>query len=156
MPIRKIAICSALALSLGACAQDGTGGIDSGTIGTIGGAAGGALLGSQIGSGTGQLAATAAGTLIGALAGREIAGRLAPAEQRQAVAAERTALTRNEEIAWSNPESGRRGVIEPVRTYEQNGRLCREYVHTVYIGGQAEMARGTACQQPDGTWQIVA
>lgn len=156
MPIRKIAICSVLALSLGACAQNGTGGIDSGTIGTIGGAAGGALLGSQIGSGTGQLAATAAGTLIGALAGRQIANQLAPAEERQAVAAERTALARNEEISWSNPETGRRGVIEPVRTYEQDGRLCREYVHTVYIGGQAEAARGTACQQSDGTWRIVS
>jgi surface antigen len=123
MPIRKIAICSTLALSLGACAQDGTGGIDSSTIGTLGGAAGGALLGSQFGSGTGQLAATAAGTLIGALAGRQIARQLAPSEQRQAAAAERSALSRNEQIAWSDPETGRRGVIEPVRTYEQDGRL---------------------------------
>jgi surface antigen len=28
--------------------------------------------------------------------------------------------------------------------------------HTVYVGGRAEQASGTACQQGDGTWRIVS
>ncbi|MEE8203551.1 MAG: hypothetical protein V3R74_07315, partial [Alphaproteobacteria bacterium] len=32
---------------------------------------------------------------------------------------------------------------------------CREYQTTVNVGGQVEQAYGTACRQPDGSWQIV-
>lgn len=160
MAIRKTAICATLALSLGACAQGGTdgfGGVSGDTIGLLGGGAGGALLGSQVGSGSGRLAATAAGTLIGALAGRAVARQLDTTDEQRAIAAERNALARNDEITWNNPQTGNSGKIQPVRTYElQNGQLCREYAHTVYIEGQAETARGTACRQSDGTWQIVS
>jgi hypothetical protein len=31
---------------------------------------------------------------------------------------------------------------------------CREYDSTIYVGGQPQHAYGTACQQPDGSWQI--
>ena len=55
----------------------------------------------------------------------------------------------------TNPETGNRGTIEPTRTY-QSGQTCREYQHTVYVGGRAEQARGNACRQPDGTWRIVS
>lgn len=33
------------------------------------------------------------------------------------------------------------------------GQYCREYTQTVYIGGRAVEAYGTACQQPDGSWE---
>ncbi|MPY70224.1 MAG: hypothetical protein GEU92_09055 [Alphaproteobacteria bacterium] len=32
---------------------------------------------------------------------------------------------------------------------------CREYTETVVIGGQTHSAYGTACQQPDGSWQKI-
>jgi hypothetical protein len=32
---------------------------------------------------------------------------------------------------------------------------CREYNAEVMIGGQPQPAFGTACQQPDGSWQIT-
>lgn len=32
---------------------------------------------------------------------------------------------------------------------------CREYTETVHIGGRMAQAYGTACMNPDGTWQIV-
>ncbi len=35
------------------------------------------------------------------------------------------------------------------------GDYCREYTRTVYIGGRAQDAYGTACQQSDGSWMIV-
>jgi hypothetical protein len=35
------------------------------------------------------------------------------------------------------------------------GRYCREYQSTVMVGNTPQSSYGTACQQPDGTWQIV-
>ncbi len=32
---------------------------------------------------------------------------------------------------------------------------CREYTRTVYIGGRAQEAYGTACLQPNGDWMIT-
>ncbi|WP_225889931.1 RT0821/Lpp0805 family surface protein [Indioceanicola profundi] len=155
MPARLTAVAAAAAMSLGACTQGQ--GPSNETLGTLGGAAGGAILGSQIGGGSGRTAATAIGAVLGALAGREIAQRMSSADQERAATAERTAVARNEAITWNNPDTGARGTIEPVRTYTNaEGNLCREYTHTVYIDGQPETARGTACRQDDGTWRLVA
>ena len=58
-------------------------------------------------------------------------------------------------VAWHNPDSGHHGTMTPVRTYQiDSGQYCREYQQTVVIGGQEERAFGTACRQPDGSWQI--
>ena len=158
---RKTA-CAVMALSLVACEGTGgfggLGGMDTNeTIGTIGGGAAGALIGSQIGSGTGQLAATAIGTLLGAYAGRTLAKNFGDNDRSRAVTAERQAVARNEAITWNNPQSGYSGTVEPRDTYRNtNGQLCREYTHTIYVDGRAETARGTACRQNDGTWQLAA
>jgi surface antigen len=57
--------------------------------------------------------------------------------------------------AWKNPDSGNSGSVTPTRTYQlANGQYCREYNQTILIGGQQHQAYGTACRQPDGSWQI--
>ena len=62
----------------------------------------------------------------------------------------------NETISWRNPESGNYGTVTPVREgVSSSGRQCREYYHTVTVGGRQEEAYGTACLQPDGSWQVV-
>jgi surface antigen len=38
----------------------------------------------------------------------------------------------------------------------ESGKYCREFQQTVTIGGKTEQAYGTACRQPDGSWQIVS
>lgn len=152
--MRKTTLCAALALSLGACQ---TGMTTSETVGTVGGAAGGALIGSQFGSGTGQLAATALGTVVGAFAGREIARRLDSTSSTRAASAEREAVANNQTITWNNPQTGNQGSVRPVRTYQNsNGQTCRDYTHTINVEGKRETARGTACRQSDGTWQLVS
>ncbi|MGE5505594.1 MAG: hypothetical protein ACM31L_14320 [Actinomycetota bacterium] len=35
------------------------------------------------------------------------------------------------------------------------GRYCREYQVTVMVGGMPRPGYGTACMQPDGSWQMV-
>lgn len=63
----------------------------------------------------------------------------------------------NEAAAWVNPDTGRTGTLVPLRTYQNDaGQYCREYVTTIIIGGEEQQGYGTACRQPDGTWQIVS
>lgn len=33
---------------------------------------------------------------------------------------------------------------------------CREYQTTTMVGGELKPSYGTACQQPDGSWKILA
>lgn len=151
--VRKSLLCAAVALSLGACQTGST----SETIGTLGGAAGGALIGSQFGGGSGKLATTAIGTLLGAFAGRAIAQRLDSNSSDRAMAAERSAAAENRTITWNDPQGSSRGSVRPVRTYENaSGQTCRDYTHTIIVEGKRETARGTACRQPDGTWQLAS
>lgn len=158
MNIGKILSASVVALSLASCAPQGPYGTGPGpglAMGTLGGGAAGGLLGAQLGGGEGRLATTAAGTLIGALLGSQIGQRL-DANQRQAAAqATNQALATNNTITWRDPDRTAYGTVTPVRTYQAGGRSCREYIHTVYIDGRAQDVRGTACQAPDGSWQVV-
>lgn len=129
------------------------------TAGTVIGGVGGAILGSQFGGGTGRLVGVAIGTLAGALIGQEVGRSLDKADR---LAMENTAQQSleysraNHTAAWRNPDTGHSGTFTPIRTYrEPGGRYCREYTQTVMIGGREHKAYGTACRQPDGTWQIV-
>ena len=73
-------------------------------------------------------------------------------EQAQA---EATRAPVGDTIRWN--ESGASGAVSVLRDgYSTSGRYCREFQQQVTIGGQTEGAYGTACQQPDGSWQIVS
>jgi hypothetical protein len=42
-------------------------------------------------------------------------------------------------------------------SYNNNGgAYCREYTGTIYVGGRPEQGYGTACLQPDGSWQVIS
>jgi surface antigen len=145
-------------LSLGAC-ETTRGMGNKQMIGTGGGAVLGGLLGSQIGGGSGQLWATGAGVLLGALVGSEIGASLDNADRAYAAQANQEALSApvGQRIAWNNPNSGNSGYIVPTRDgYSQSGRYCREYQQTVVVGGKQQSAYGTACRQPDGSWEVVS
>lgn len=128
----------------------------------IGGGSGavlGGLLGSQIGDGSGRLWATGAGVLIGGLLGSEIGRSLDNADRAMVNQANQraTQVPIGETVSWSNPDSGNYGEVTPVREGTSNqGRYCREYEQTIFIGGRQETGVGTACQNPDGTWEIVS
>ncbi|MBO6678511.1 RT0821/Lpp0805 family surface protein [Parvibaculum sp.] len=158
--VKGIAIGAAALLSLAACDQSmygGGGGINKQTVGTVGGAVAGGLAGSQIGSGSGQLWATGAGVLLGAFLGGEIGKSLDRADRQAMGQTTYNALEHNpsgQTSRWQNPDSGHYGTVTPQATYQQGGYNCREYTQTVYIDGRSEQAHGTACRQPDGSWQI--
>ena len=129
------------------------------TFGTLIGAGLGALAGSQIGSGKGQLAAVAIGALGGAYLGSELGKSLDKADKAYAKQNAQNSLEYNQtgqSSGWRNPDSGNRGTITPVRTYQTAvGENCREFETTIFVGGKQETGTGRACRQPDGTWKIV-
>jgi surface antigen len=154
--ISKLALAIGLAasLGLGACAQNGSGGVGTKTaVGAAAGAAGGGLIGSALGGGTEGIVA---GVLLGGAAGNYM-------DQQDRQYASQTTTTSLENAptgqatTWRNPDSGHYGTVTPTRTYQNDaGLYYREFSQTVYIDGRAEAAHGTACRQPDGTWEVVA
>ena len=131
--------------------------VEKSTLGTLLGAGAGAVLGSQIGSGKGQLAATAVGALLGAGIGHEIGKSLDAADQaamRQTMHQGMESTPSGQTVAWQNPDSGHSGTYTPQPAYQTpGGQYCREFQQTIVIGGKEEKAFGTACRQPDGSWQ---
>lgn len=155
--IRKSALAAVALLMLLPACQTSQMGTKEG-VGTLGGAAVGGLLGSQIGQGSGRLVATGAGVLLGGWLGNEIGASLDRADRAYLSGAENRAYTApiGQQITWNNPQSGNSGVIVPVRDgYANNGAYCREFQQTITVGGQRQQGYGKACQQPDGSWQIV-
>ena len=152
----KLALAAVAVFALAACT--GNAGPKE-SIGTLLGAVVGGVAGAQVGSGRGQLVATGIGTLLGAYLGNEIGKSLDRADKLYMQQAEQQALVApvGDTIAWSNPDSGNSGTVTAVRdgTQRDTGAYCREFQQTVTVGGRTEEAYGTACRQPDGTWQIV-
>ena len=46
-------------------------------------------------------------------------------------------------------------ILGATNAKAEEDRYCREYTQVFEIGGEREEGYGTACRQPDGTWQIV-
>jgi surface antigen len=157
----RVAALAAGTLALAGCANDpyGSTGPREGT-GTAVGALTGALIGSQFGGGTGErIGGAIAGAAIGGLIGNRIGASMDEEDRRMAYEAEMAALEQGRvgaPVAWQNPGSGRYGNIVPGPVYVQRGARCRSYTHTIYIQGQPEVVRGTACRNPDGTWTALS
>ncbi|MGE3147582.1 MAG: RT0821/Lpp0805 family surface protein [Pseudorhodoplanes sp.] len=153
---------AALAVSaVAGCAGDpSTGTGPKQNTGTLVGAVAGAAIGSQFGGGTGErVAAGIAGAAIGGLLGNRIGAAMDDEDKQRAYMAQMDALERSPSgapVGWENPDSGRRGTIVPGPAYDRRGTKCRAFTHTIYINGRPEVARGTACRNPDGTWTPLA
>lgn len=60
-----------------------------------------------------------------------------------------------ETIIWNSGNAS--GSVTPIRDGRStSGRYCREFQQQIIVGGKAESAYGTACQQPDGSWEMVS
>src|SRR3974390_492276 len=162
MSASKFIAIGVLGLSLAACAgsPDAMGPGPRENTGTRGGAGTGRLLGGAVaGGGAGnRLAGAAVGGLLGGLIGNRIGAALDDEDKQRAYAAQMDALERGQSgapVSWKNPDSGRYGTVVPAPAYQEAGRNCRSYTHTIYIDGRPQTARGTACRNPDGTWATI-
>jgi surface antigen len=66
------------------------------------------------------------------------------------------ALEQGERAHWQNPRTGYEYTIEPEDTEFKNGRECRDFTLLGEVDGQPEQIRGTACRNPDGSWEQIA
>ena len=182
MTIRVALAGSLLAAALAGCTQDSGAALTQGLGGVLGGALGG-YGGSQLGSGTGQLALTAAGSGLGGLFGGLLGGQLGSGfggasaagadpyrsdpggaswaaesdgfhvEQAQATA---SGLPLGGTVSWSNPETGSRGSVTPIRDGTSAvGHYCRQFEDRRSADGRTRTSILVACQQPDGRWYGV-
>lgn len=137
------------ALALGGCA-----GMRKEDQGALAGAAVGGAVGHNFGHGQGRVLATFAGALIGAFAGSSVGRQLDAYDEQQA----QRALEYNQTgsaSSWVNPDDGHQVTFVPTDTYQRDsGQYCREYRTQVEVGNDIEDAYGTACRQPDGSWEI--
>jgi len=124
-------------------------------VGTLLGGATGGILGAQLGHGSGRAAAIAGGAVLGALVGGGIGRSMDLLDQAYVAGALEYSSTR-EPVGWRNPDTDARYEVTPLETYQRgDGRYCREYRTTAVIGGREQEVYGTACRQPDGSWEVV-
>jgi surface antigen len=98
-----------------------------------------------------------AGAPAGGVLGGPIGASLDERDRQRAYAAEMQALEHGEPgepTGWRG-DAGRYGTIVPGAPYERGGTRCRDYSHSVYIDGRPQIARLTACRNPDGSWSPV-
>ena len=141
---------TAALLAAGGCTKTGIGG----TVATPG-ATPNAVLGSEVLAGAGQ---PTLGVLEAGLVGAEIGRSLDESDRPIAWKAEFEALEYarpGRATSWQNSESGNAGEITVGPTYTVNLLDCRQFTHTVRIGGRPRVAQGTACRRPDGRWRVI-
>ncbi|NDB82427.1 MAG: glycine zipper 2TM domain-containing protein [Alphaproteobacteria bacterium] len=155
---KKFALLILTGFCLNSCANDGT--ISKQGGGAALGAVTGGLVGSLFGKGEGKILAIGAGALLGGFAGSAIGKSMDDQDKRMAEDSAHRALESapvGRTVEWKNPDSGHYGSVTPTRTFQAtSGQYCREYNHTIDIGGNKEKAYGTACRKPDGSWEIVS
>ena len=127
-------------------------------LGTFGGAIGGAVIGSQFGNdGMSKAFGATVGGLLGGVFGNQVGKRLDYNSQKRMQEATQFAIARGDigrDYSWSGDNAY--GSITPMRDFrDQRGDYCREFSHSVNIGGKIERAYGTACRMPDGAWRII-
>jgi surface antigen len=161
MHIARLSGAAIVAISVAACAatpETGQGAKEN--TGTLLGAVAGGLIGSQFGGGNGErIAAGLAGAAIGGMIGNRIGASMDDEDKRLAYEAQVQALESGPSgtaVPWRNPDSGRYGSVVPGHAYQANGLQCRPYTHTIYIDSKPQVARGSACRNPDGTWTVVS
>jgi surface antigen len=159
--VMTLALAAALLMTAGStparadsnCSNTNTGGV----LGGIAGAALGGFLGSQFGSGGGKTAATIGGVVLGGIAGNQLGKELTCEDEEYVEDTTYESLESGEDAAWRNTESGNYGEVRPGDVYtDARGYECRAFEQEIYVNGQPVKDTGTACKQPDGSWQIVS
>lgn len=128
-------------------------------VGTMVGTIGGGVIGAQIGAaGGGRVAGAAIGAVAGGIAGNAIGRSLDEADGYEADMAFTRASRApvGEVVYWNNIRTGNWGSYQPIREgHSRYGNYCRQYMTTVEINGRVERMYGTACRQPNGTWELL-
>jgi surface antigen len=99
-----------------------------------------------------------ASAAIALLQSNEFGQSLEASDRRAAAEAQRRALRANGvgvTVSWENDKTGRSGQVRPGPVYQVNDTSCREFTHEMTLNGSIMTARGTACQEDDGSWRTL-
>ena len=55
---------------------------------------------------------------------------------------------------WENQETGAKGILTPLSSFEQDGVFCRKLEMFTEVKSVSGRTIFVFCQQPDGTWRI--
>lgn len=147
---KPLATLLVVASLLAGCANDQSQKEQAGMV--IGSVLGG-VLGSQVGRGDGRTTAIILGTMAGAAIGGSVGRSMAETDRLKAAHALETVRT-GVPSSWVNPDNGNEYKLVPTRTIESSAGPCREYTLDAVVGGRKDQIFGTACRQPDGSWQV--
>jgi surface antigen len=161
MRCAKIVATAVVAAALAGCASDPHSPTPRQDSGVMTGALLGGLLGAAVGgrSAGDRVAGAVVGAVAGGLIGGAIGASLDEEDRKMAYAAEMQALEHGAPgvaVGWRSQRTRYYGNVVPGPYYENGGRRCRGYSHTIYVNGRPESARGTACRAPDGRWVAVS
>lgn len=58
--------------------------------------------------------------------------------------------------AWENPQTGARGTVTPIASaYNQDGRICRDFLASYVRAGSESWLQGEACRVGQGSkWEV--
>ncbi len=113
---------------------------------------------SQIGGPAGQVASSVVSSLASGVVGNVIGQNLDQTSQSAAIRAEHNALengTVGQPVPWQG-SNGTFGQVIPQQPYQVGSQDCRRFTHTINVDGVPQKASGTACRNPDGTWQPLS
>lgn len=133
-------------------------GIDRGScnrkkvIGTVLGGVVGGVIGNQVGKDGNREVATVLGVVIGGVVGNKIGSKMDKADHQ--CSGQVLEQARDQQpVRWTNEQNNTQYQMTPVRTYQVDGRYCRDYV-TEYQGTKGTVReKSSACRNEDGTWQ---
>ena len=120
--------------------------------GIFGGGAGAAI---GAAAGDGDPAAVVGGILAGVLVGSAL-GHSIDAQDSYCIGQTLEHAPDGSTITWDNPVRQTSYEVTPKASYRrEDGRYCREFISSATVAGREQQVYGTACWQPDGSWQIV-
>ncbi len=154
----KLCAGTAIFVMLTGCLTNESGEVSKQNLVGLTGAVAGGVLGSKIGKGSGNTAAIIGGAILGGLMGTEVGKSLDKNDVMYHRRTQSDALEHNRvgtTSSWKNPDTGASGSITPTRTYESNGRYCREFNQWIQVDGKNVRGHGTACREEDNSWEIM-
>ena len=111
----------------------------------------------SLGTTTAVQASSATLTDVSAYVDGSILGQLSAKDKSEASSAQFNALTFGRPGAprtW-NGDKGVTGAVTVGPYVRVNNIDCRDFTHTVTIGGTPHARKGTACREADGTWSVA-
>jgi surface antigen len=103
----------------------------------------------------GKTAAVIIAAMNGGLIGGSVGQGLSTADRSTGLEAEYRTLEYTQSgkpVTWRGSKEGTYGEVTAAQPYRVGAQDCRQYTHTVYIGGTPRVAKGTACRNQDGSW----